>query len=399
MSHNNDTAINLRKSEFRSLRSFFLLYITLWVMILGLLGYFYYQYKKESMLQEYRLELQLQSENFLNLLKKRHKNFDTNQTYPRINSIRTGIYDIEKERIFSTLRTKHIDLHKVIALNEGYIQYVFQPEFYYLGARYVVLEVEDEGIWAEDAVTHIAVVVIVSLIVLGLFGWYSAKLFLRPMHNAVELLDKFIKDTTHELNTPVATILSNIETINEEELDPKLAKKLRRMKIASQTISTLYDDLTFLVLKHNISSEETLINAKELILERLDYFHLALEQKKITIKTTLNSEAFIFADRRKITRMLDNLISNAIKYNRVSGLIEFILTKNRLTIRDNGQGISKEALPYIFRRYMREDQVKGGFGIGLEIVSKIAREYAIKIDVESELKKGTTFALTWTNND
>ncbi|EGK8129943.1 ATP-binding protein, partial [Campylobacter lari] len=88
---------------------------------------------------------------------------------------------------------------------------------------------------------------------------------------------------------------------------------------------------------------------------------------------------------------------NAIKYNIKNGHIKITLLEQKLIIADSGCGIAKENLANIFERYSRFNENQGGFGIGLSLVDKICKEHNIKIKVESELKKGTKFILTWKN--
>ncbi len=98
-------------------------------------------------------------------------------------------------------------------------------------------------------------------------------------------------------------------------------------------------------------------------------------------------------DLIKITRVIDNLISNAIKYNRRNGKIEIILREDYLLISDSGVGIKVDSLDSIFDRYSRFNQSVGGFGIGLNIVKSIIDEYNYKIEVTSSVGKGSTFKL------
>ena len=133
------------------------------------------------------------------------------------------------------------------------------------------------------------------------------------MKDTIALLDRFIKDTTHELNTPVNAILTNIEMIDEQSLDESLLKKIKRITIASKTISNLYDDLTYLVLSHQILSQDVEIDLKVLIEERLEYFSLLFESKKIELFTELAEGVVLTIDRKKMAKLIDNILSNAIK--------------------------------------------------------------------------------------
>ena len=92
-------------------------------------------------------------------------------------------------------------------------------------------------------------------------------------------------------------------------------------------------------------------------------------------------------------RKLSNLVSNAIKYNKMGGEIDISLKNKILTIKDTGIGIQEEKVKNIFDRYYRATLEQGGFGIGLNIVSKICKDYNIKIVVDSELNESTTFKL------
>ena len=106
-------------------------------------------------------------------------------------------------------------------------------------------------------------------------------------------------------------------------------------------------------------------------------------------------DATITMDKRKLTRVIDNLISNAIKYNKRNGLVGIKLREGKLVIWDTGIGISEENIPFMFDRYMRFNKSEGGFGVGLSIVKKILDEYKIAVEVESKEGEGTRMVLTW----
>lgn len=93
--------------------------------------------------------------------------------------------------------------------------------------------------------------------------------------------------------------------------------------------------------------------------------------------------------------MIDNLINNAIKYNKKGGVISIILKANFLSIADTGCGISKSNLNQIFDRYTRFNTDQGGFGIGLSLVKKICDDNGIKITCKSVENQGSVFKLNW----
>ena len=98
-------------------------------------------------------------------------------------------------------------------------------------------------------------------------------------------------------------------------------------------------------------------------------------------------------DFMMVIEVFNNLVSNAIKYNKMGGEIDISLRNKILTIKDTGIGIQEEKVKNIFDRYYRATSEQGGFGIGLNIVSKICKDYNIKIVVDSELNESTTFKL------
>jgi two-component system OmpR family sensor kinase len=209
-------------------------------------------------------------------------------------------------------------------------------------------------------------------------------------------LDNFIKDTTHELNTPVSTIVANIEMIDTNTIhDKKLIQKINRIDIGAKTISNIYEDLTYLILNNKIISQDENLNLSQICNYRIEYFNTLLLAKKVQIITNLDTSTVLFIDQKKISKLIDNLISNAIKYNKFKGSIHITLTKNTLNIKDSGKGISKENINLIFERYSRFDKSVGGFGIGLNIVKLICDEYKLNINIESKIGMWTDIQISW----
>lgn len=327
-------------------------------------------------------------------LKVLHQFFDTRTTYPRDPRFKSAIYDLEMMQIFSLLEDQNITLREGIYRNKERIHYVNRLNDYYLGAKYLVIEVNDDGVWQNTTWKHILIYGALVFLIFMLLGLSLAKLFLKPMRDAIVLLDRFIKDTTHELNTPLSAILANIEMMDQSVMVEKNKTKLNRINIAATTVSNLYKDLTYLTLEHEKANFDEKIALKALIEDRAEYFTILAHSKKILCNLDLE-ESIILADRSKITRVIDNLISNAIKYNIREGSISIVLRENSLSIRDTGIGIDEIHIPLLFDRYARFNDSEGGFGVGLSIVKMILDEYAIAISVESKKGEGTKMVLTW----
>ncbi len=364
------------------------------LLLIVLSSMFYYQTQEKLFLAEQRATLTKYAYIQTKRLKVLHHYFHERKTYPRDERFKSAIYDIEKKKIFSLMETNNIRFNKEIYIAGNKIIFVKSLDLYFLGAKYLVLEIKDDGAWRSEIWKTITGYGILALILFMLFGLFLARLFLKPMRNAILLLDRFIKDTTHELNTPLSAILANIEMMDTSIMVEKNRKKLTRINIAAKTVSTLYKDLTYLTLEQEKNNRDEEILIKNEILDRIEYFDILAKSKKLTIRHDLDN-SYILMDRRKFVRVLDNLISNAIKYNIRGGKIEVTLKSNTLTVRDTGIGIDEEKIPFMFDRYMRFNQSEGGFGIGLSIVQKILDEYRIDIEVQSKVGVGTKMILSW----
>ena len=359
-----------------------------------MLGQHYYKTGKELMLSEKRAELTKYAYIQTRRLKVLHHFFDERTDYPRDPRFRSAIYDIEYKQIFSLLKNEAIDFNQAISLKEGVIHFVKSLDIYYLGAKYLIIEVGDEGEWHSELLKNLMIYGSLLFISFLLFGLYLAKLFVKPMRDSILLLDRFIKDTTHELNTPLSSILANIEMMDTDVMVEKNKKKLNRINIAAKTVSILYKDLTYLTLEQEKANQDEKIDMAALLYNRAEYFRSLAQSKALLYEMDIE-DAVIIMDRRKLTRVIDNLLSNAIKYNRREGTVGIRLRQGRLEIWDTGIGISEEDQGLMFDRYMRFNSSEGGFGIGLSIVKNILDEYAIEIEVISKKEEGTRMVLRW----
>ncbi len=388
--------IDLIHSEKKTLFRFLILYTFLCILIFSFLSVIYFNFQKDLMLQQKRVEFQPLAKELLQRLKDLHINFDRYKFYPRDERFNSAIYDSDKTLIFSTLKSKKINFEEVSYTSSKYIHFITEPEAFYLGARYVIIELEDKSLWLDTLLEDIIIFLICALFISIVLGYFLLDIFLSPMRDAMHLLDRFIKDTTHELNTPISAILANIEMIDKTKLeDEKLKKKINRIELGAKTVSNIYEDLTFLTLHNKIISQNEKLNLSNILEQRVEYFRTLADVKKITFKNEIENEVYFICDNKKITKLIDNLISNAIKYNKINGEIKILLKNNFLSIEDSGRGIKKEHISTMFNRYSRFDRSVGGFGIGLNIVSLICKEYNIEIAINSVLNKKTKVALKW----
>ncbi len=393
MSKNKATAIHL-SSETKARRRFLLLYGFFVLLLIGLSIRFYYRSQEQLMFSQQRIRMMEYASVQARRLKHLHRRFPREIKYPRDSRFESAIYDLEYQKIFSTLAEPKVDLHAVIYQVGEKIHLVKVLDDYYLGAKYLIIEVARDRKWYAGIMKRILLYVLPALLGLMLLGIYLSKLFVRPMQRSILLLDRFIKDTTHELNTPLSAILTNIEMIDREEMAAANAKKLTRIEIGARTVSTLYEDLKFMVLEQGKVTQSQEMDLLPILQSRLEYFSLAMEVKKITLYKEL-VPALITVNQGLIIRVIDNLLSNAIKYNKRNGEIIVTLEEGRLMIEDRGVGMSQTEVASMFERYSRFNESEGGFGIGLNIVKKIVEHYGMEIAVESTEGVGTTMILQW----
>lgn len=278
---------------------------------------------------------------------------------------------------------------------DGYSYFVYEMSPYYLGSAYIVVEKKSESILLHLSQKIFLFTFFVVLILIAT-SWFIVKLLIKPLKDNAAFLDRFIRDTTHELNTPITTILNNIEMLESLDIgNEKAKKKIDRIKMASVNISNLYEDLSYLILKHKIASQNELVNFNTLVRQRIEYFDLLTKAKNIQITLIENNQFCFTIDKKKATRIIDNLLSNAIKYTKENSLITIKIDAQTISFEDEGEGMTQEQIKKIFERYTRFNKVQGGFGLGFNIIYTICSEYDIKIDINSTPNEGTCVTLNF----
>jgi len=224
-----------------------------------------------------------------------------------------------------------------------------------------------------------AVIVLLLLLLLSIaFAIYS----LKPMKEALNLLENFLKDLIHDLNTPATSILLNSKLLRRKGD----FEEIERIELSAKSISSLYKNLEF-INPHSIAVDEKvllndLINNKVEILKKL-YPSIIFEKSEIDLSITSNING--------IDRILDNLLTNACKYNKKEGTVLIFTEEKKLIIEDTGLGIKN--VEKVFDRYYKENE--RGLGIGLSIVKQLCETLNIKISISSELGRGTRVELVF----
>ena len=302
------------------------------------------------------------------------------------NNFQYGLYTYKKNIIFTQINEK-IDFTKQIYIHGKNTFYIDSSSAGHLGVSYVVIKESNLYKKTQKLLINIIIITIIAYIFLSIIGFYLAKLFIYPIQNQREKLNNFIKNTTHELNTPLSAILLCVDSNNFYT-----QKNKDHIKISAKKISNIYKNLTYLFFKEHKENRVLSQNISNLLEQELQY-HKELAHKKNIIISHHIEKTFFKIEKECFERIINNLITNAIKYTKRKGHISITLKNNLLIIEDTGIGISKDNLKRIFERYYRIKNSTGGFGIGLDIVYSICKNYNIKIDVHSKINKGTTFFL------
>lgn len=222
-------------------------------------------------------------------------------------------------------------------------------------------------------------------------------------HRLENMRKEFVANVSHELRTPLTTIKSYTETLLDGALDDtNIAKTfLNVVDNEADRMTRLVSDL--LELSRLDSKEtrwnKTAVNSGQIVKEVVSKLHMSIKQKNQEIKVDIPEDTpDIFADKDKMEQVLQNILSNAIKYTPEEGKIYVKLEKSnnmvKITIEDTGVGIPKDDLPRIFERFYRVDKTRsreqGGTGLGLSIARELVEAHDGKIDIKSQLGKGTS---------
>lgn len=374
-----------------------------------LCGLFYFFYKKETrnIYYEQVISLREVSLGIAEILKKYPHDLQHAITEIRESKadITFGIFDKKGEVVFSNLLVNPTHEEFLEGFYKIGDKVVLDPEAFahrhYKPMRFPYrIFIQDENVDSLIITNNIklGVYFVLILVAMGIVAYFLVRLFLKPINDHIQWLDNFIKDTTHEINTPISIILMSVEMLQTHHFSPEDSKKITRIKLASLQLGHIYRTLVAYNFPHSLSRGEEDLALDSLLQERLEFFAPFIAQKSLTLHSAI-SPAHLRANREKIITLFDNLISNAIKYNKHGGEIHITLNSGCFVIKDSGYGIDSKHQVVVFERFARLDKSVGGFGIGLSLVREICKEYDIDIRIESvqddRKHTGSAFVLSW----
>ena len=212
---------------------------------------------------------------------------------------------------------------------------------------------------------------------------------------------EFVADVSHELKTPITSIMGYSDTLLEGEYDEETREKfLNVISTEARRMARLVTDLLTLSRYDNkkVISEATSFDLGELVKKCQEKLRFEIEKKHHNIECFVTASVPpVFADKDGIERVILNILSNAIKYTKENGSIKvyvgFVYNDAYIKIIDNGIGIPEEDLNRIFDRFYRIDKARsremGGTGLGLSIAKEILDQNKGSIDIKSKIGIGT----------
>jgi signal transduction histidine kinase len=253
-----------------------------------------------------------------------------------------------------------------------------------------------------------------TMVVLGGASWWLAGVAMRPIYNSYEKMQQFTADASHELRTPIASTKAVLEVAiqtMDSHGDLDIQQTFLSLQRQNDRLNRLAQDL-FLLSQLDIAQqdsshdrskkEETEIICLNDLVQDLEeeLAPLALaSQVELMSQIQSSKRLFIAGNASQLYRLLSNLITNAIQYTLAEGEIRIELSQAQgsaiVQVKDNGMGIAKDDLPFLFDRFYRvksdRSRQTGGAGLGLAIAKAIVQAHGGDIQVTSEVGVGSTF--------
>ncbi len=225
-----------------------------------------------------------------------------------------------------------------------------------------------------------------------------------------EMKDDFMSHVTHELRSPLTSIIATVELLAEMPVtasDPKIKRSVDRLLYGSERLNKLVDNILDLMRLEagKMSFDIQPIDIGKILHEMADFFEPRAADKGLTIRSVLPAETLtVLADAERIRQVLSNLIYNAIKFTNRGGIVLSVKTTPgfaQIAVADTGVGIPADKIDRLFQKFEtlkdtrdRVENPVSGSGLGLNIVQNSVKAQGGKIWVESEVDKGSVFYFT-----
>lgn len=301
---------------------------------------------------------------------------------------KVGLYDAEHTLKFGA-EIQEVDFSQEFYIRGESSILISQATRSHLNISFVVVESKEYLQTLSKIKKEILYVTLFIALLIILISVFLSYIFLQPIKEKMLEIENFVKDTTHELNTPIsALMMSTSRARSKKEYDEKI---IQNISISTKQLYDIYSSLTYLSFDHK-SEEAQKLAFEDVIQSSIDYFDELLERKNISLLVD-TKECFVTMAPTKAKMLFNNLLSNSIKYSLPNKRVWITTTENSFSIKDEGIGIAPEKLDTVFKRFTRANNYAGGFGVGLNIVESIAKEYGFKVEIASKENQGTTITI------
>ena len=376
----------MSRYEWRALVRFLVLYVGSSLLLIGVIAALYLRMQQASLVENQRLLMQNYAFEVASAAIDAHMFGRSQLVLPQSQGLLVGLYGAQGEPIERALVDHDPRFEADFYAHEGRLYLVDLSAHLHWGIKYIV--VESTALPAKITALRQNTALFLAAATLFIFAvaLMLSRLFLAPIREEMARRDRFVKDSTHDLSTPVSALLMSLKGLSCD--DPK---RLRRIMAAARAINDSYQNMVHLFMRDIEHRHDEPLDLRALIEARILWLDDLAQVKGVQIHTTL-APLTIRMDKNRATRLVDNVLQNAVKYTPPGKEITVTLADGVLRICDTGRGIPAADQKRIFGRYERSDQAGGGFGIGLDIVRRICREYAIGLDLHSLEGQGSCFS-------
>ncbi len=223
-----------------------------------------------------------------------------------------------------------------------------------------------------------------------LSGVFISKLAIDPLAEYVHDLQNLSKETLHELNLPISTITTTTQLLSKNCDDEKILKRIGRIDSACIMLKERYNELDYLIKMQTNQSIKEDFFVNRLIEERVKFLKKVYPQMHFNLSL---EEMQVYSDKKGLSKVIDNIIDNGVKYSDTSKNIDIEVKNSSITIKDYGVGMDEVELVRIFDNYYQTNKNMQGFGIGLNLVKRFCERNNIELIFESSKNIGTTVEL------
>ncbi len=382
----------MNKSEKKALLSFLSIYTLSNFVLISIIAFLYYNREIVTIQNQCIIQMRSASLNVEKDLMSAEMDKTPYKFSPPDDKLKIGLFDQNGKVLYSNLNDNNVLLSQKAYKNNLHDYHINRLKKPILGVSYIVVEDNSSYKQKLKLITFLISAILAVSIFILFIGYLLSKILIKPTKNRIKKLNRFIRDSSHELNTPVSALMMSVSSLKKSnKKDPRI---INHISVSTKLISQIFNTLSFVSFKDIDEIYNENFDLKELVEESVRFFDEVAKSKDMNIKCDIET-TFVFLDKFRIQKIINNLISNAIKYGFKNSTIEVILKEYTLCIVNEGEGISKENQEAIFERFERRNKNESGFGLGLDIVKSVCKEYNIKIKVESVPNEKTVFFLTF----